>query len=402
MWQRLIPMFDSGLTPRRRFVQAAAFLTAASYSRILGANSRLRIGAIGVGQRGQTLLSALRQIDAADIVALCDVYQPHLATARAAHAPEAQLYADHRELLARNDIDAVIIATPDHWHVPIVTDAVRAGKDVYCEKPVTHTIEEGEALIAAVRDSGRIVQVGLQQRSWPHFAQARQEILDGKLGQVTFIRTYWYQNHLSPGKQGNYDTSKLNWQRFLGSASDRPFDADQYANWRWYWDFGGGAMTDLFVHWVDVAHWIMGADTPERATANGLTAVLAQRQTPDTMSAALSYPGHGIVEFDCALVGYIEGGGLMIRGTKAAMRLWRGGFNIYREMPQYTEDPAPGNSILQVETKGDGTVDHVRNFVDCVASRQTPNAPVAVGVSAARAGHVANLALRGNGVWQRS
>jgi predicted dehydrogenase len=385
---------------RRQFV-GAALATAASYSRIQGANDRIRIGAIGTGQRGQTLLGALNRLEANDIVALCDVYQPHLVTTRGAHAPNAQVYGDHRALLDRKDVDAVVIATPDHWHVPILTDALRAGKDIYCEKPVTHSLEQSEPLIAAVRESQRIVQIGLQQRSWPHFAQARDEIAGGRLGQVTLIRTYWYQNHLTAGRPGNFDTSKLDWTRFLGTASTRAFDADQFANWRWYWDFGGGAMTDLFVHWVDVAHWIMGADMPDRATANGFNAVLAQRQTPDTMSAALTYPGHALVEFDCALLGYIEGGGLMIRGTKAAMRLWRGGFAVYPEFPRYSEDPAPAEPVMEVKSRADGTVSHIKNFLDCVASRQAPNAPIEVGVSAARAGHVANLALRGSGVWRR-
>jgi predicted dehydrogenase len=267
---------------------------------------------------------------------------------------------------------------------------------------VTHSLAESEPIIAAVHESKRIVQIGLQQRSWEHFAQARDEIANGRLGQVTFIRTYWYQNHLSAGRPGNFDVTKLDWKRFLGTATDRAFDADQYANWRWYWDFGGGAMTDLFVHWVDVAHWIMGADMPERATANGFNAVLAQRQTPDTMSAALSYPGHAMVEFDCALLGYIEGGGLMIRGTKAAMRLWRGGYSIYQEFPRYSENPQPSDPIAEVKSKIDGTVSHMKNFLECLASRKTPNAPIEVGVSAARAGHVANLALRGNGVWNRA
>jgi predicted dehydrogenase len=198
------------------------------------------------------------------------------------------------------------------------------------------------------------------------------------------------------------DTEKLDWRRFLGTAANRPFDADQYANWRWYWDFGGGAMTDLFVHWVDVAHWIMGADMPSRATANGLTAILTQRQTPDTMSAALAYPGHAMVEFDCALLGYLEGGGLVIRGPKAAMRLWRGGFSVYAEVQRYTERPDPTDAILEVKSKGDGTVDHMKNFLECVRTRKAPNAPVEVGVAAARAGHVANLALRGTGVWNRT
>jgi predicted dehydrogenase len=245
-----------------------------------------------------------------------------------------------------------------------------------------------------------VVQIGLQQRSWEHFAQARQEIHDGRLGQVTLIRTYWFQNHIpSMGRVPSFDMSKLDWKRFLGSAADRPFDPDQFGNWRWYWDFGGGAMTDLFVHWVDVAHWIMNADTPTRATATGLKAVLVQRQTPDTMSAALAYPGNVVVEFDSALLGYIEGGGLMIRGTKAAMRLWRGGFAVYGEMPGYSEKPEPSNPILEVKSKQDGTLPHMRNFLDCVRTRATPNASVEIGVSAARAGHVANIAMRGSGVW---
>ncbi|HEX3747961.1 MAG TPA: Gfo/Idh/MocA family oxidoreductase [Bryobacteraceae bacterium] len=386
---------------RRRFV-GAAVATAASYNRILGANERVRLGAIGTGSRGQTLLGAVNRLASADIVAICDVYTPHLITTRAAHAPDAQEYRDHREVLDRKDVDAVVIATPDHWHVRILSDAVAAGKDAYCEKPVTHTLEEGDTIMKAVSDSKRIVQIGLQQRSWDHFAQARDQIADGRLGQVTFIRTYWYQNHLNAARAGNFDATKLDWKRFLGNAADRPFDPDQYANWRWYWDFGSGAMTDLFVHWVDVAHWIMGVDMPSRATANGFTAVLKQRQTPDTMSAALAYPGHAIVEFDCALLGYIEGGGLMIRGTKAAMRLWRGGFSVYQEFPRYSEDPQPSEPVETVKSTGDGTVSHMKNFLECLASRKTPNAGIEVGVSAARAGHVANLAMRGSGVWNAS
>ena len=143
----------------------------------------------------------------------------------------------------------------------------------------------------------------------------------------------------------------------------------------------------------------MNADTPTRATATGLKAVLVQRQTPDTMSAALAYPGNVIVEFDSALLGYIEGGGLMIRGTKAAMRLWRGGFAVYSELKSYSETPEPSNPILEVRSKRDGTLPHLNNFLDCMRTRATPNASVEIGVSAAFAGHVANIAMRGNGVW---
>ena len=390
---------DSEKPNRRVFLTAAALATASSYGRILGANDRIRVGAIGTGERCQYLLSVLNKVGSNEIVAVCDVYEPHRMEAKAKYAPDAADYGNFRAVLDRNDIDAVVIGTPDHWHVPITTAAVQSGKDVYCEKPVTHTIEEGEPLIAAVRASKRVVQTGTQQRSWDHYLQAKDLVASGKLGEVTLIRTYWYQNHIAnQAKALAVDTSKLDWKQFLGSASPRPFDADQYAHWRWYWDFGGGAMTDLFIHWVDVAMWFMGQDMPSRATATGLTAILKQRQTPDTMSAALAFP-KCLVEFDCALLGYIEGGGLMLRGTKAAMRLHRRGFAIYPEVSHYTESFEPENAILEVKSTQDGAINHMRNFLDCIRSRQRPNADVEIGVAAARAGHVANLAMRGTGVW---
>jgi predicted dehydrogenase len=385
-------------TNRRRFL-GAAIATAASYGRILGANDRIRVGGIGTGGRGQYLLSNVVQLEGTEIVALCDVYEPHRLRAKARYAPAASDTVDHREVLDRKDIDAVVVATPDHWHVPITIDAVRAGKDVYCEKPVTHSLAEGEPLIAAVKETGRVVQTGTQQRSWAHYLHAKELIDGGELGQVTFIRTYWYQNHIANQDTGpEIDTSKLDWKRFLGPAADRPFDADQYSHWRWYWDFGGGAMTDLFIHWVDVAQWYLADDMPKSATATGVKALLQQRQTPDTMSAALRY-ARAVVEFDSALLGYIEGGGLMIRGTKAAMRLHRSGYEVYAEVPHYTEAFTTPPPVRKENSPRDGGLDHMKNFLDCVRSRSAPNASVEIGVAAARAGHVANLAMRGNGVW---
>ena len=382
---------------RRRFI-GAAVASAASYQRILGANDRIRIGGIGVGGRGEYLLGNVARSEGTEIVAVCDVYEPHRQRVKSRLAKDAKEYGDHRQVLESKDVDAVVIATPDHWHVPITIDAVRAGKDVYCEKPVTHTPAEGEPLIAAVRESQRVVQIGLQQRSWAHFMHAKEQIASGALGQVTMIRTYWFQNHIANQDAANVDQTKLDWKRFLGSAADRPFDADQYAHWRWYWDFGGGAMTDLFIHWVDVAQWYLDDDQPMRATATGVKALLQQRQTPDTMSAALQYK-KAIVEFDSTLLGYIEGGGLMIRGTKGAMRLHRSGFEIYGEIPRYAEGFNMPPVIAKENSPQDGGVDHMKNFLECVRSRKTPTAPVEVGVAAARAGHVANLAMRGSGVW---
>ncbi len=383
----------------RRVFMGAALATASSYSKILGANDRIRVGAIGTGSRCKYLMSVLNKVGGNEIVAVCDVYEPHRDEAKAKFTHDAAQYVNYQEVLARKDIDAVVIGAPDHWHVPITIAAVAAGKDVYCEKPVTHAIEEGDGLIKAVQDSQRVVQTGTQQRSWEHYLQAKDIINGGGIGQVTFIRTYWYQNHIpNHSNTLDFDTTKLDWKGFLGSAADRPFDADQYANWRWYWDFGGGAMTDLFVHWVDVAHWFTGENMPLRATATGRKAILRQRQTPDTMSAALLYPST-VVEFDSALLGYIEGGGLMFRGTKGAMRLHRRGFAVYDEISTYSENFEPEKPRLEVRSTHDGGLDHMKNFLECTRSRKIPNAPVEAGVAAARAGHVANYALRNQGVW---
>jgi predicted dehydrogenase len=266
----------------------------------------------------------VKEIGNADLVAICDVYEPHRETAKAKHAANAQGYGEYREVLDRKEIDAVLIGTPDRWHVPITIAAARAGKDIYCEKPVTHRPEEADSLLAAIRETKRVVQTGTQQRNWAHFIQAKELIQSGELGQVTLIRTYWYQNHIpSQDHPAVIETEKLDWKTFLGSQKDRPFDSDQYANWRWYCDFSDGAMTDLFVHWVDVAHWYMGKDTPLRATATGTKAILKERETLDTMSAPLLYPGDVIVEFDCALLGYLEGGGLMICGGAVFLSITR-------------------------------------------------------------------------------
>ena len=383
------------MTDRRQFIKAAAIATAASYGRILGANDRIRIGGIGTGGRGQYVMGKLTKAGGCQIVAVCDVYEPHRQEALAKASPDAREFTDYRKLLEAPDIDAVVVGAPDHWHVPITIDAVHAGKDVYVEKPVTHRIEEGEPLLRAVEETKRIVQSGMQQRSWPHFVEGRNVVASGGLGQVTFIRTYWFQNYLKMrGEDTPIDTSKLDWKMFLGSAPDQPFDAERYRYWRWFYDFGGGSMTDLFLHWVDVVHWYMDNDTPAMATAVGGKYVFPEWDWPDTVNAGLRYPGKFLVNFDCSLIGYLEGGGLLLHGTKAMMRLHRGGFEVYPEQPKYTELPDLKDVTQEVKSTHDGTLEHAQNFLDCIRSRQPPNAPASVGVTSARAGHLANLSLR--------
>jgi predicted dehydrogenase len=383
---------------RRTFIKVAAAATAASQAHIFGANDRIRIGGIGTGGRGQYLLSVLSKLPGNEIVAVCDVYEPNRAKAKHDSAPNAREVADFHEILDDKSIDAVVIATPDHWHVPLVMAAVAAGKDVYVEKPVTHSIAEGAALQKAVDESGRVVQVGMQQRSWPHYFEAKSLIESGELGQITYIRTYWYQNHLGREKSvAGVDLSKLDWKLWLGNAPEREADARRFAQWRWFWDYGGGSLTDLFAHWVDVVHWTMHSETPSVAAALGGSWAMPGWECPDTVTASFEYPGspsNFSVSYDGSLIGYREGGGMLYHGTKGILRLHRAGFWLYPELPRYSENPDMDVPAKTVKSTRDGAEYHMENFLDCVRSRKTPNAPVAAGIAAARAGQLGNVALR--------
>jgi len=259
--------------------------------------------------------------------------------------------------------------------VRILTDAVQAGKDAYLRK-ARHPLrlKRANRFIAAVRESKRIVQIGLQQRSWEHFAQARDEIANGTLGQVTFIRTYWYQKspHRRQGREFRRHQTRL--EAFprprLRPSVSMPINTP---NWRWYWDFGSGAMTGPLRSLGGRGPLIMGVDTPSRATANGFTAVLAQRQTPDTMSRRAGIPGprHGGVRLRAA--GYIEGGGLMIRGNQGShAAVARRIFRLPGISANTARNPQPSEPIMQVKSQIDGTVSHVKNFVECLRSRKSP------------------------------
>jgi predicted dehydrogenase len=385
---------------RRAFLKSSVLAGAAALlptSRVLGANERIRIGAIGTGGRCQYLMKVLNDVGGNEIVAVCDVYGPHRDKAREKYAPNAREYTDFRAVLEDKSIDAVVVGTPNHWHVPITIAAVGAGKDVYVEKPVTHTIAEGDPLEKAVTESKRIVQVGLQQRSWPHFQEAYSIVAGSQLGDITFIETHWYQNllHLNDGVP-QVDVSQLDWKQFVGDAPAQPFDALRFTNWRWFWDFGEGSLTDLFCHWVDVAQWYMGGDTPTTASALGGNYAIHRIECPDTISASFLYPGKYETVFRCSMIGYLEGGGLTFRGTKGLLRIDRNGYGFWPELPHYSEALDLVKPAQEAKTNGDGTPHHMKNFLDCVRSRAIPNAPVSVGISAARTAHFGNIAFREN------
>jgi predicted dehydrogenase len=374
------------MKPNRRQFLVASGLTAAAASRASGANDTIRIGAIGCGGRMRSLLEAADETGGARLVAGCDVYEPRRDEIRARTNETASTHLEYKELLDKPDIDAVIIAAPDHWHVRMACDAIAAGKDVYLEKPVTHTIEQGDQLIKTVRNSNRILQCGMQQRSWIHFQSAVELIQGGNIGRVTRVRTYWYQNYQGRESSKPIDTGLLDWKRWLGSAPEQPFSEEKYRRWRWFWDFGGGAMTDLFAHWIDVVQWAMKTDAPQVAQTMGDTYVFDQWQCPDTIQAAFRYSGFE-VGYEGTMVSSIDDGGLEFRGTLGTLKLSRSGFGIYREGP-HVENPALSEHSIE-----EGTITHMRNFFECVRSRKQPNAPVETGVAAARAGHIGNLAL---------
>ena len=379
---------------RRAFLNAALSATAAAQTRVIGANDRIRLGAIGTGGRCQGLLNFANQVGGCEIVAVCDAYEVRRAQAREKLAPQAREYVEYREVLERNDIDAVVIGAPDHWHVPMSIDAVRAGKDVYVEKPVTHTIEEGSQLIQAVEESGRILQAGYQQRSWDIFQMGRELVKSGRLGQVTMAESHWYQDYIRNfGKLTPVDTSKLDWKRFLGNAKEQPYEQRRFQQWRWYWDFGGGALTDLHSHWGDVIHWYTGEDKAIEAVALGSKLYHKSWDCPDTVSAAWRYPSYNAT-YNGTMTGHLEGGTLVFRGTDGMLKITRQGLALYPEgvlRPEQTQYPEP---VVTAAARGDGTLDHMRNFLDCVRSRKKPNADVRSAVASAEAAHRANLALR--------
>jgi len=375
---------------RRSFIVTTG-LTALAATRVLGANDTIRLGAIGTGGRMNDLLNAADKVGGYQLVATSDVYGPRRDAVKQRPASGAvTTHANYHEVLEQQ-LDAVFIAAPDHWHVRMAVDAIASGKDVYLEKPVTHTLEEGALLTKAVRSSKQILQCGMQQRSWSHFRDAVDLIQGGSLGRVPQVRTYWWQNYLGHGAPKAVDTQALDWKQWLGNAPDQPFTEEKFYRWRWFWNFGGGAMTDLFTHWIDVVHWAMKSDQPKDAQILGDKYVFEQWDCPDTVQVAVRYPGFDVV-YEGMMASSIDDGGLEFRGTEATLKLNRGGFGVYHEGVSDRQNP-----VVRSESFQDGTISHMQNFFDCIRTRKEPNAPVETGVAAARAGHIVNLAYRRGG-----
>ena len=352
------------------------------------------MGVIGVGDRGRHVMSLFMTNSDVQVSAVCDVYAQQIDLAKQ-KATAAASFSDYRKLLEMNELDVVLIATPDHWHATCAIAALNAGKDVYVEKPLTRTPEEGPPIVKAARVNNRVCQVGMQQRSGKHYLQAKKEYFDtGKLGQITLARTWWYGNgyHLRKAPESlQTKPSNLDWAQFLGPVKWRDYDPQQYYNWRAYLDFGGGQVTDLFTHWIDVVHMFMGKDIPIAAVGvGGVFAYPDGRTAPDTINVLLEYPGpkQFTATFEATLVPGITGAALEIAGTQGRLYIDRNRFNFY---PKGVKEPITVEGYAAPDRADLLTQDHVNNFLECVKTRERPNGDVLIGHRSAQASHLGNI-----------
>jgi len=357
----------------RRAAAKAAAISAISYARILGANDRIGLGAIGLGVRGSYVMSLFQKNTEVEVRALCDVYGVRIDRA-IEKAPGAKTFKDHRELLQRKDVDAVLIATPDHWHKDVAVDAMNAGKDVYAEKPMCRTREEAPMMLHAARATGRVCQIGLQQRSGEVYLEAREKyVASGMLGKVSHIDAVWHEVTTRP--MANEPVEKpenLDWLRFLGPVRYREWTPAQYFHFRSFLDFNGGKLTDYGHHWMDVVHMYMGEKAPRSAVFSGGLFYDRHdgRTAPDTCNALFEYDGFTVLFQSNAYGAGMPEYGVTFYGDQG--KLW-----VNRNRYEYTP---PGKNAVAVVKKfpGDITADHVRNFLDCCKSRRRPNADTSI------------------------
>ena len=381
--------------------------------RVLGANDKINVGVIGVGGRGSYVAGQFDKAGQGDnscrIAAVCDVYSKR----SNAHAQKYGVkgYLDYRELLAKEDVDAVIVATPDHWHATIALAAMDAGKDVYLEKPMCHTIDEAKKLVDTVRETKRVLQVGSQTTSGDQWHKAKKAIADGMLGQILMSQGSYHRNSkegewnwpidADAGPQGKGDNF-IDWNMWLGPAKKRDWDADRFFRFRKYWDYSGGIATDLFYHVVAPMNICWGEPQfPARVTADGGIFVfknrpenpsLPDREVPDTFSVIGTYPkGHQLVlSASMANSQHIPG---LIRGHDASLiMVEHGRFEGFA--PEITVRPEKavmtdaykskwGAEDIKIPVQEmDAMQAHVKNFLSCMRTRQKPTLDVETGAKA--------------------
>ncbi|MDQ3652497.1 MAG: Gfo/Idh/MocA family oxidoreductase [Acidobacteriota bacterium] len=385
--------------------------TATSNANILGSNERIRVGLIGCGGQGRGDLRKMLNIKNVECVALCDVDDEQ--SARALKAVDEQVSQrpalvtrDFRRVLELKEMDAVVIGTPDHWHALPMIMACQAGKDVYVEKPLSLTIAEGRMMVDAARKYERVVQMGTQQRSATHYADAVSYVQSGELGKIRLVRTWAYQDWMGnvPVAPDTAAPASVDYDTWLGPAPKRAFNKNRFHfNFRWYWDYAGGLMTDWGAHMIDIANWGMGIKAPSSATSVGGKFGFPDdaEETPDTQQVLWSFPSFTMIWEHATAIGRgpeSRDHGVAFHGNNGVLVVDRGGWEVYPETERASAKKRKDYRYAGVPRQGTNGEDyhllHVRNFLECMRSRKRPNSDVEIGHNSMIACHLGNIAFR--------
>ena len=406
---------------RRTFGKTAALAgvtTALGASRVLGAGNRLRLGFIGLGNRGDQVLDAFLEHKDCEITAICDIYQPYLDFTSKKIGTNPRQFTDYRRLLERNDVDAVVICTPDHWHALQTIHACQANKDVYVEKPLSLCVAEGRAMVEAARRNKRVTQVGLHRRSSPFCREAAEFIRKDGIGKVSAVRAFHIQNEAPRGigSPKNEEPPKgFDWDTWLGPAPRRAYNKNRtFYRFRWFYDYSGGQLTNFGVHYLDMIHWALGQNAPLAVAAlGGKFAIDDNREVPDTMEVMWHYPGNTLVTFSQFNATACPGSSIRnceieFRGTKGTLLLLSNGYEVIPDnitpnefvartpVDRTLERGYRTGSKAQIQPraqKGSAPTSlHARNFLDCVRSREMTNCDIEVGHRDTTAALIGNIA----------
>jgi predicted dehydrogenase len=353
-------------------------ITARSYGQILGANDRVGRGVIGVGRRGRIVGAAFLADKRTRLTAIADTYDVTRLRVLAQlppELPEPPAYNAYEDLLARKDVDAVLISTPDHLHVSIARAALAADKHVYLEKPTLHRWHEKTELVSVSSQSKRVLQCGMQQRSGAHYQEAKQSFFDNKkLGDVVLVRAVWHDFAWQRRNIANAPKPPgLDWERFLGPAPHVPYEAVRYDSWRYFHDYGNGLLADILTHWADVAQWMLNDAAPQSAyAAGGIYSLHDQRDNPDTVSAVIKYNNWNLNFESSVLPLRDDRPSVLFEGTEGLLELARDG---------YIFTPRTGD-IVRVNATESLERAHTKNFLDAITQGAPLNAPLEAGVAA--------------------
>src|SRR6056297_107031 len=383
----------------------------ASIRKNISPNDKVQVGLIGCKGMGFSDLSSMLQNSEVEIVALCDVDENVLrektAELEKGGIKKPKWYSDYRKLLEDKDIHIAIIGTPDHWHCLQLTDAIDAGKDVYCEKPIANSVAESEAMLAKVNASDRMVQIGQWQRSEPHFVDAINYVHSGKLGQIRLVKTWAYQGWMQsiPVVPNSPVPDGVDYDMWLGPAEHRPFNQNRFHfNFRWFWDYAGGLMTDWGVHLIDYALYGMKASTPKSIMAMGGKFAYPNdaAETPDTLQTVYDFGDFSLLwEHATGIDGgnYGRNHGIAFIGNNGTLVLDRQGWEIIpeNEFQGWDKDGIPKMEAASFDKGNLSGLDlHTKNFIAAVKSRDASslNAPIKVGYDAALVSHMGNVAFK--------